>query len=117
MQKAFSHRWAIEEYFKELKQKHNLENFRVREFKAIERIIKLILISNAIFTDSLVAHNDLLKPIKMIFKNIFNLKTEIKKKGIELLREIASKLANFGLINDFLLILRKNLVNSSFNSA
>jgi hypothetical protein len=50
-----------------------------------------------------------------IFKNTFNLKTEIKKR-IELLREIASKLANFDLINDFLLILRTNLVNSSLNS-
>jgi IS4 transposase len=107
MQQAYKHRWATEEYFKQLKDKYDLENFRVREFKAIERIVKLILITNAIFTDSLLSNSYWLKPINLIFKNLFNLKGEIKKKGIGLLREIATRIACFGLIDDFKLLLRQ----------
>lgn len=115
MKMAYKHRWAIEEYFKELKDKYNLENFRVREFRAIERIIKLILIANALFIDSLESSSYYAKQIKTTFEMFFNLSTTIKKKGISLFREIAQQLANFGLVNDFKLILSENLVNSYSN--
>lgn len=107
MKQAYKHRWAQEEYFKELKEKYDLENFRVREFQAIERIVKLILIANALFTDSLISNRYWLKPMQITFKRLFSLNQELKKKGITLFREISQKLANFGLLDDFMLILRQ----------
>jgi len=105
LQTSYSHRWAIEEYFKELKSKYDLENFRVRKFMAIERLIKLIMITQALFTGSLISNNDWQRLLKDILAEFLNYKVKIHKKGIGLLREISFRLCYFGLINNFRLAL------------
>lgn len=109
MKSAYKHRWAIEEFFKELKGKYDLENFRVREFKAIERLVKIILIANGIFADSCLKHSWWIEKMQTLLKTIFNSRLVINKKGINFLREISLILANFGLIDNFCFILKKKI--------
>ena len=109
MKSAYKHRWAIEEFFKDLKGKYDLENFRVREFKAIERLVKIILIANGLFTDSCLKHGWWIEKMQTLLKTIFNFQLVINKKGINFLREISLILANFGLIDNFCFILKKRI--------
>lgn len=101
LKEAYGHRWAIEEYFKELKSNYDLENFRVRKFKAIERIVKLVMLAQAIVTDSLIENAYWVHQIRTILMEFLYYGEEITKKGISLLREIAFRLAHFGRIDGF----------------
>lgn len=101
LKKAYGHRWAIEEYFKELKSKYDLENFRVRKFKAIERMVKLVMIAQAVFTDSLLENTYWVEQMQHILMEFLYYGEEITKNGISLLREIAFRLAHFGRMDDF----------------
>lgn len=109
MKGAYKHRWAIEEFIKDLKGKYDLENFRVREFKAIERLVKIIFIANGIFADSCLKHSWWIEKMQTLLKTIFNFQLVINKKGINFLREISLILANFGLIDNFCFILKKRI--------